>query len=549
MPELVNLSLPSPILSLNNCSNNLNQPLPPLQQSPRSDFNSMSNSRTLTIGHDSDREFQFPVKEDGVDEGGESEPRVLKRARGSVDLVRKSARSDKSFQDRIKDPSSLPFLVGAPKEVDCSFCQRFVNPGEEISCSVRGCGTCYHKECAKEAGGILNKKKFKCPQHACFLCKQKLHLLRCVRCTMAFHHKCAPWPDEVVHLKDHPGQAICWKHPSDWRLDRKVNFFFSPAPFNVIFFLIAIKGLLVRVKGGTAQSYLMFQLSTVSEVVTSGIYMQLTGLLYLLDEQPEASTSAIPDLPLPYINEEFKIDLTWKDMDNIYLVKKKRSDADDGEGCTNCSSTCSDDCVCRVQCISCSKACRCSENCNNRPFRKEKKIKLVKTELCGWGVEAAETVDKGGFIIEYIGEEMFSDAVIDDALCEKRLWDMKDKNVQNFYMCEIRKDFTIDATFKGNTSRFLNHSCDPNCVLEKWQVDGETRVGVFAARSIETGEPLTYDYRFVQFGPEVKCHCGAANCQGFLGTKKKIGKVEIELHWGSKRKRLSKVYVKKATGE
>ncbi|RDY13997.1 Retrovirus-related Pol polyprotein from transposon 17.6, partial [Mucuna pruriens] len=42
---------------------------------------------------------------------------------------------------------------------------------------------------------------------------------------------------------------------------------------------------------------------------------------------------------------------------------------------------------------------------------------------------------------------------------------------------------------------------------------------------------------FVQFGPEVKCHCGAANCQGFLGTKKKIGK--LDLCWGSKRKRTS----------
>lgn len=47
---------------------------------------------------------------------------------------------------------------------------------------------------------------------------------------------------------------------------------------------------------------------------------------------------------------------------------------------------------------------------------------------------------------------------------------MKFKEVKNFYMCEIRKDFTIDATFKGNSSRFLNHSCDPNCKLEKWLV-------------------------------------------------------------------------------
>lgn len=43
--------------------------------------------------------------------------------------------------------------------------------------------------------------------------------------------------------------------------------------------------------------------------------------------------------------------------------------------------------------------------------------------------------------------------------------------------------------------------------------------------------------RFVQFGPEVKCHCGAPSCQGYLGTKRKIGKVDI--CWGTKRKRTS----------
>ncbi|KAK8473222.1 hypothetical protein PHAVU_001G083533 [Phaseolus vulgaris] len=449
------------------------------------DLGNLSLSSTLTLSHCSSDVADAPVKT--LPDAFVSEPafehRVVKRTRGSLDRVKKPA-SHKAFQDRLKDPFSHPFLVGAPKMEECCFCRHFIYPGEEVVCSVRGCDARFHSECVKDSVGATSLKKYKCPQHVCFICKQKKHL-RCVRCKIAFHNKCAPWPDAVLLLKDHPGLAVCWRHPSDWRLDRK----------------------------------------------------------------PDASTSDISEvfcrLPLPFISEEFKIDSSWKDMDskmeqpppyvhirrNIYLVKKKRSNVDDGAGCTSCSSTCSDDCVCRVQCISCSKACRCSENCNNRPFRKDKKIKIVKTEHCGWGVEAAETIDKGGFIVEYIGE------VIDDALCEKRLWDMKYMGVHNFYMCEIRKDFTIDATFKGNTSRFLNHSCDPNCVLEKWQVDGETRVGVFAARSIEVGEPLTYDYRFVQFGPEVKCNCGAANCQGFLGTKKKIDK--LDFCWGSKRKRTS----------
>lgn len=35
----------------------------------------------------------------------------------------------------------------------------------------------------------------------------------------------------------------------------------------------------------------------------------------------------------------------------------------------------------RVQSISCSKACHCSDMCTNRPFRKEKKVKIVKVSL------------------------------------------------------------------------------------------------------------------------------------------------------------------------
>ncbi|XP_074371529.1 histone-lysine N-methyltransferase ASHR3-like isoform X1 [Apium graveolens] len=208
-------------------------------------------------------------------------------------------------------------------------------------------------------------------------------------------------------------------------------------------------------------------------------------------------------LALPYVPEEFVIDKTWKDAivtemepppyvhikHNIYLVKNKKCDAGDADtGCTTCvSSHCSDNCACRGQSVSCSKSCRCSERCTNRPFRKEKKIKVVKTENCGWGVEAAEFVSNGDFIIEYVGE------VISDAMCEQRLWDMKHMGTQNFYLVEVEKDLTIDSTFKGNSSRFLNHSCNPNCKLEKWQLDGETRIGIFAARSIEAGEPLTYD--------------------------------------------------------
>ncbi|KAL0916721.1 hypothetical protein M5K25_014254 [Dendrobium thyrsiflorum] len=380
----------------------------------------------------------------------------------------------------------LPFLNNGLKMVQCQLCQKFVSQGDEVLCSVQLCRHAYHRTCVKWKK--RSSKDFKCPQHACFVCNRTNHW-HCVRCFIAFHVKCSPWPADVVFLANRPGRAICWRHPSDWRLDK----------------------------------------------------------------QHADATSDLEEvfhrLPLPYVEEEYEIGSIVNDVlenitepapyihikRNVYLVKRKRDGADTNVGCTNCNanSDCSENCECRGLSLSCTKACHCSEMCTNRPFRKEKKIKVVKTDLCGWGAVALESIEKGRFVVEYVGE------VIDDALCEQRLWDMKRRGDQNFYMCEIRKDFTIDATFKGNFSRFLNHSCDPNCKLEKWQVDGETRVGVFALRTIQNGEPLTYDYRFVQFGPVVQCYCGASNCRGFLGSrKKKTSQANFSNSvWGCKRMR------------
>ena len=54
----------------------------------------------------------------------------------------------------------------------------------------------------------------------------------------------------------------------------------------------------------------------------------------------------------------------------------------------------------------------------------------------------------------------------------------------------------IDAT-RGSICRFVNHSCEPNCRVEKYLVDGEPRMALFAGRrGIMTGEELTYDYNF-----------------------------------------------------
>jgi len=45
----------------------------------------------------------------------------------------------------------------------------------------------------------------------------------------------------------------------------------------------------------------------------------------------------------------------------------------------------------------------------------------------------------------------------------------------------------IDPTYKGNYARFMNQSCFPNCEAQKWNILGETCIGLFAIKDIEEG--------------------------------------------------------------
>ena len=67
---------------------------------------------------------------------------------------------------------------------------------------------------------------------------------------------------------------------------------------------------------------------------------------------------------------------------------------------------------------------------------------------------------------------------------------------------------------------FIDHSCQPNCETQKWTVNGDTRIGLFALRDIEPGEELTFNYNLACDGEKRKpCLCGAPNCSGFIGLK------------------------------
>jgi hypothetical protein len=77
----------------------------------------------------------------------------------------------------------------------------------------------------------------------------------------------------------------------------------------------------------------------------------------------------------------------------------------------------------------------------------------------------------------------------------------------------------IDATYDGNESRYINHSCDPNCEAEI----ENGRVFISAVRDIAVGEELHYDYAYERSGDETdedekryKCLCGTAKCRGSI---------------------------------
>jgi [histone H3]-lysine4 N-trimethyltransferase ASH1L len=86
------------------------------------------------------------------------------------------------------------------------------------------------------------------------------------------------------------------------------------------------------------------------------------------------------------------------------------------------------------------------------------------------------------------------------------------------------QNMIIDATTKGSIARFVNHSCNPNCRMEKWTVNGKPRMALFAGeRGIMTGEELTYDYNFDPFSQKnvQECRCGEPCCRGVLGPRPK----------------------------
>lgn len=184
----------------------------------------------------------------------------------------------------------------------------------------------------------------------------------------------------------------------------------------------------------------------------------------------------------------------------------------------------------------CNARCRCDHRCQNRVVQHGPSVPFTvfKTPNRGWGLKTSVAMKAGQFVCEYVGE------VIDCSTADARGKEYDNGGLTYLFDLDYNnaeRPYTIDAYEYGNISRFMNHSCDPNCAI--WAVyincldPNLPRLGIFTRRSMEAGEELTFDYnvgsgaldaslnesgegggkKVSQIG---QCFCKAKKCRSYL---------------------------------
>ena len=146
-----------------------------------------------------------------------------------------------------------------------------------------------------------------------------------------------------------------------------------------------------------------------------------------------------------------------------------------------------------------------------------RRIQVRRSGVHGKGVFAVAPLGEGERLIEYTGEVI----TWREAL-RRHPHDPGDPD-HTFYF-HIDDKHVIDAKFGGNSSRWINHACLPNCEAD--EVDG--RVFIKALRDIAPGEELFYDYGLVidqrhtrKLKKQFECRCGSPGCRGTMLAKRR----------------------------
>jgi len=131
-------------------------------------------------------------------------------------------------------------------------------------------------------------------------------------------------------------------------------------------------------------------------------------------------------------------------------------------------------------------------------------------------------IKKGALVVEYTGPRLTikqADALYDD-------------HPRTYLFGLTDGKHVIDGE---GVAAFINHSCDPNCEAD--EIKG--RVWIMAARDIEAGEELTYDYNLYdgELDDLSPCSCGSDNCRGSMYSEKELARRARLVRRGKKKKK------------
>jgi SET domain-containing protein len=148
----------------------------------------------------------------------------------------------------------------------------------------------------------------------------------------------------------------------------------------------------------------------------------------------------------------------------------------------------------------------------NTAKRRRRRLAVRKSAIHGRGVFALYAIPKGTRIIEYKGK------LITDKEADRRYGRIQEHSAHTM-LFSVDDGMVIDATRHGNSARWINHSCAPNCEIE----EENHRIFIEARRDIGPGEELAYDYN-LQIGErhtkkakrEHACFCGARRCRSTM---------------------------------
>lgn len=146
-----------------------------------------------------------------------------------------------------------------------------------------------------------------------------------------------------------------------------------------------------------------------------------------------------------------------------------------------------------------------------------RKISVRKSSIHGRGVFALRDIPRGAHIMDYRGT-LRTHAEAD--ACHETA-------DGHTFLFTLNPQYVIDGGAGGNSARWINHSCAPNC--KSYWVECESgdprrdRVVIEARRDIRAGEELSYDYAIEPGEPITaalaalwRCACGARRCRGTL---------------------------------